>query len=135
MTELLALRDCGLRFTSRRVPLGCDSLELLREILILFTQSDDKLNGSADSFLEIREGVGRLLFALLVTRSRHVLCLLQRSFGLIDQLAECAFVAGCYIGQYLAVQVDTRLVQAIHEPSIRNARGPAGGADPNDPQR
>src|SRR5438477_7907429 len=50
------------------------------------------------------------------------------------QIAERARLAHGEIGQHLAVEVDARLLQALHQPAVAQAVQPRGGVDAHDPE-
>src|SRR5207342_3902149 len=59
----------------------------------------------------------------------------ESRLGLLGDLAERRDVVDRDVGQGLAVQLDVRLQQAVHEAAVAQAVHAGGGVDAHDPQR
>src|SRR5437588_442751 len=75
----------------------------------------------------------------LVRASRSAACLgaaicLLRCFCFFDQSGEASLVVEGDLGQHLAIQFDSALLQTAHEPAVGHAGIAARGADADDPE-
>ena len=59
---------------------------------------------------------------------------LKCSLSLLSQCSECSLVVYSQVSQHLAVQVDTSLLQTVHETAVVDIAGLASCRDAGDPQ-
>ena len=144
-THLLALGLKRLQFFRKPRVFGFQIIICLDGRVSLLPQLRHKIDGSKDALLQALErvyvfGSGGLLLpcspapgflpTLLDVRSGR-----RSALRPFHQSAEPCFVCGGDFGQHLSVQVDTGLLQTVHELAVRNARRPASSIDADNPQR